>query len=438
MVDTGVAWTIAHSGRTIAGTSHFAEMLAAAGRDYDLLLVGYVSRFARDLRTAVNARHDLHAAGAAMLFCDEGVLSSDEDAWEHWAREAVEAEAYSRRLGRRISEGYRAKRRRHGDPGGHPPFGFRRGEAKLIEPDPKTVPMVRRIVDLSAAGVADRAIAAETGIGLYTVRGVLTSPLVVGRLRDGSAANWEPLIEVATWERAMAIRTRRATNTGRPAAPTRAYALSMLHCASCGRRLIGDSRYYRHREVCPGFTAVRPPRPPGQRGRIDGKGYRRELYEDAVGRVLQEVSLRAETLTRVVGTVTAPPSGPDRLALARIERERDAAMSRYRNDRDTAALDRVMRTLDNDEAEAKRERDQDGIPAAVAVRYLRDLAETWRAAEGGRGRRMLAEALFERIEARGFTELTMRLTDSAIAHGFAAAIPERLELFVAYGRGERI
>jgi len=206
LVDTGVAWTMAHSGRTIAGTSHFAEMLAGAGRDYDLLLVGYVSRFARDLRTAVNARHDLHAAGAAMLFCDEGVLSSDEDAWEHWAREAVEAEAYSRRLGRRISEGYRAKRRRHGDPGGHPPFGFRRGEAKLIEPDLKTVPMVRRIVDLSAAGVADRAIAAETGIGLYTVRGVLTSPLVVGRLRDGSAANWEPLIEVATWERAMAIR----------------------------------------------------------------------------------------------------------------------------------------------------------------------------------------------------------------------------------------
>ena len=31
----------------------------------------------------------------------------------------------------------------------------------------------------------------------------------------------------------------------------------------------------------------------------------------------------------------------------------------------------------------------------------------------------------------------MRLTDSAIAHGFAAAITERLDLFVAYGRGER-
>ena len=94
-------------------------MVARAGRDYDVLLVGYVSRFARNLRTAVNARHDLHAAGAAILFCDERVLSSDEDEWEAWARETVEAEAYSRRLGKRIREGYAAKYRRLSDPGGH-------------------------------------------------------------------------------------------------------------------------------------------------------------------------------------------------------------------------------------------------------------------------------------------------------------------------------
>lgn len=42
-------------------------MMSAAGRDFDVLLVGYVSCFARDLRTAVNARHDLHVRGAALL-----------------------------------------------------------------------------------------------------------------------------------------------------------------------------------------------------------------------------------------------------------------------------------------------------------------------------------------------------------------------------------
>ena len=68
-------------------------MLSRAGTEYDVLVVGYVSRFARDLRTAINARHELHAAGAAILFADERVLTSDEDSWELFAREAVEAEA---------------------------------------------------------------------------------------------------------------------------------------------------------------------------------------------------------------------------------------------------------------------------------------------------------------------------------------------------------
>lgn len=165
LVDTGISWTVAHSGRTISSTPEFRDMLARAGQDYDVVVVGYVSRLARDLRTAVNARHAVHEAGAAILFCDERLLSSDEDGWEQWAREAVEAEAYSRRLGRRIAEGYRAKKRRHADPGGHPPFGFRRNAAKLIEPDPETLPVVQRIVELAAEGWPDRAVAAEPPSG---------------------------------------------------------------------------------------------------------------------------------------------------------------------------------------------------------------------------------------------------------------------------------
>jgi hypothetical protein len=96
-----------------------------------------------------------------------------------------------------------------------------------------------------------------------------------------------------------------------------------------------------------------------------------------------------------------------------------------------------MLRLDAEEAEARRSRQADGVPADVAVRYLRELATTWHKAEGGPGRRMLAQALFERIEALGFREATLRLTDTALAHGFAAIIPERLDLTVGYGRGER-
>ena len=50
---------------------------------------------------------------------------------------------------------------------------------------------------------------------------------------------------------------------------------------------------------------------------------------------------------------------------------------------------------------------------------------------------MLAEALFSRIEVLGGLEATIHLTDAALAHGFAAAIPDRLDVTVGYGRGER-
>ena len=61
----------------------------------------------------------------------------------------------------------------------------------------------------------------------------------------------------------------------------------------------------------------------------------------------------------------------------------------------------------------------------------------WRT-DGGPGRRTMAEALFSRIEVIGGSEATIHLTEEAVAHGFAAAIPDRLEVTVGNGRGERI
>ena len=105
LVHAGIEWLVSHSGRTVASTVEWQDMLERAGRDYDVLVVGYASRFSRDARTAFNARHDLHSRGAALLFADERLLSSDDDSWDYWAKEAVEAESYSRRMGRRVREG---------------------------------------------------------------------------------------------------------------------------------------------------------------------------------------------------------------------------------------------------------------------------------------------------------------------------------------------
>ena len=189
LVDTGGAWQVAHSGRTIAATGQWAEMLAGAGEDWEVLVVGYVSRFARDLRTAVNARHDLHARGAVILFADERVLSSDEDEWERWAREAVEAEAYSRRLAKRIREGYAAKRRRLGVPGGNKaPLGTVR-DGRTITVDEVDMAVVRRVYELAAGGRTDREVGAVTGLALKHVAEILTNPFYIGRLLVGRAVS---------------------------------------------------------------------------------------------------------------------------------------------------------------------------------------------------------------------------------------------------------
>jgi len=140
---------------------------------------------------------------------------------------------------------------------------------------------------------------------------------------------------------------------------------------------------------------------------------------------------------RAVGMVVAPPSSPDTQALARIERERDSTMSGYRRDRDSGALDQAMARLEAEEHEARRPRQVDGVSADVAVRYLRELSTAWQKADGGPGRRMLAEALFSRIEVLGAREATIHLTNVAVAHGFAAAIPNQIVVVVGNGRGER-
>ncbi|HWH37099.1 MAG TPA: recombinase family protein [Candidatus Limnocylindrales bacterium] len=441
LVDSGLAWEPAQSGSTVYLGPAMAAMLdAARAGEFDVLVVAYVDRWQRNLRQTLNLLEDeLHPAGVAVWFCDEEILSSNDRAWDQLVDRAKAAESWLRVHRKRVREGLAAKLASKRDPGGRPPFGFRRNAEKLVEPDPAKGPVVRTIFEHSAGGLADREVAALSGVPLYTVRGILTSPLYVGRLRDGGPANWPPLVDVSVWNRIQAARSRRATNAGRPAHPSRPYALSMLYCASCGGHLTGDTGYYMHRDACLAFMAARPAR--AGRGRRDGKCYRREWYEGAIGQLLERVRLNASTLAAVVGEVAAPPASVDRLALARIERERDVALARYRRDRDAAVLERTMARLDREQVAAEQPVESEGIDAGDARRYLEQLADTWQALEHepGRGRRMLAEALFERIEALGFREATVHLTETAARHGLAAVLPSRLELAISgYGRGERI
>lgn len=209
----------------------------------------------------------------------------------------------------------------------------------------------------------------------------------------------------------------------------------MLHCAACGKRLTGDTGYYRHREPCQSFVAARAEH--HGRGQSPGHAYRRELYEQIVDALLAEASLGAGAIAGVVGEVGRADPTPDRSVRDRIARERERAMARYLRDRDAAALERTMARLDREESAAANPTHTEAIPADVAVRYVRELPETWRKAEGGSGRQLLASALFSRIEVLGIKEATVHLSEHAVRHGLAAALPAEMRILVNWsGREE--
>src|SRR6266542_6418177 len=128
LVDTGLTFQVAHSGRTVWRSPTMEAMLAEARRgSFDLLLAGYSDRWQRNLRRTLELLDDhLHPAGVALVMCDRRLLSSDRGDWDELVAESVAAERYSRRLSERITDGYKAKFDHHDDPGGHAALGFRR------------------------------------------------------------------------------------------------------------------------------------------------------------------------------------------------------------------------------------------------------------------------------------------------------------------------
>jgi hypothetical protein len=167
LADSALEWSVASSGWTSAWRTPTWEAMVASAQAgaFDVLVVGYVSRFLRNLKQTLIAVEDhLHAAGVVVLFADERLLSSDPSNWDQFVREAHEAEAYSRKLSKRVGEDYAAKRRRLGVPGGNrAPFGIiREGKPSTLRIDEARAVTVRRAYELAAVGQTDWEVAAAT------------------------------------------------------------------------------------------------------------------------------------------------------------------------------------------------------------------------------------------------------------------------------------
>ncbi len=415
LADTGLAWTVGRSGWSgpdsmddppATRTPEFRAMLAAAEAGaFDVLLVGYTARYMRDLALALSYRRWFHRQGVVVYICDDRILSSNPADWERFVDKCKAAEINSREQSRNVRAGYAAKRDTHGDPGGHPPFGFRRsGEAKVVEIDPERIATAVRAYALAATGLTDREVAGRLGLGLHTLRGILTSPLYRGRLRDGSAANWDAVVDEETWRRVADLRAARNRRSPGPArdAPDLCPADARVRrlrpparrrqgplppprgvCGvhgrpSCGRRGPRTPRAdpgpeLRARRVR-GDRAVRPGAGPPGRARRGG---------------------RCGCLCRGAGTE------PNQLRLARIEEERERALATYRRDRDPHVLEQTMRELDAAEAEASGGSERPTLPPDEVRRYLENLPAWWADADPDDRRALADDALRAHPRARG-------------------------------------
>ena len=166
-----------------------------------------------------------------------------------------------------MGDGYAAKRRRLGVPGGNrPPFGYLRVRSdpsnprspqQLVE-DPDNANLVRRAFELSASGMTDREVAVAVGLKLKHLREILKNPVYSGRLRTGEESGGPLLVTRALWDSVTVVRGKYSRRHRGPVS-RRTYALStLLHCAACGRRLTGHVGRYRHVDACAEFKAAKP------------------------------------------------------------------------------------------------------------------------------------------------------------------------------------
>jgi hypothetical protein len=162
-------------------------MLAAAGEQYDVLVVGYVSRFARDCTHGASTLGTTYTPPAPRS-CSSTSGSS------RATRTAGSSAGIARRRGRvvqppsSVSGLPRATRRSAGGsaiPGGNrPPLGTTR-RGRELEVDAASLEVVQRTYGLAATGATDRDVALQIGLRRKHVAEILTNPFYRGELRTG-------------------------------------------------------------------------------------------------------------------------------------------------------------------------------------------------------------------------------------------------------------
>ena len=475
LVDTGLVFTVAHSGRTVWRSDTMTAMLRAAqAGEFDVLLTGYFDRWQRNLRRTLEIVEDvLHPSGVSWVMCDRKLISTDPSDWDQMvARGARRGEVQPqperedhRRLRRQVQEA--------GDQGGHAGLGFRRaGDPPVLEIDPTTIHIAVALFERYATGaVSMEELAEEFSMTEGAVTMILRNPIYNGwvhRFRGSDIAErrpaaWRanPPVSDALWQRVEEVRERRRSLHGGPWTPDPTDMLrGILYCV-CGTRIKSDG------------TMGTPPRrrkahPRHQHCPEWGpqKGYSSPIYERLIGRQLSGVKFDAATKAKLTRALLARQTPVVDVTDRRIERmKRDLALEhaagRIGDDRYLEQMARLRAESSTTASVAAglgrpggSRRLHRGNRRDLGARHARGTGSTragdlrahhGQGAKRGPGEahadggahgsaravareRSITTAIFARTDVLGFERMEYELTSDAIALGLDAALPAVFEL----------
>ena len=448
-----------------AGRLEPALAWAAEGR-VKVGLVPYFSRFMRDPALAFAYRDAFHARGCVLYFADRRLLSSDPDRQGDFGEQAVKAQIDNLDRARAIAGGIAAKFRTYRDPGGHPPFGFRRsnGSRPVLEPDPDQIANARSLFELYATGrYSDDTLALEaarrgfrssrTGRPLTAagMADLLRNPIYNGYLvrfrgfadEERAEAPWrsgpdgDPPVSDDLWERVQAIRSERATVGARPT-HERIY-VPHLFCHGCGAALYGHASTGRRRMTHPTPACARWTEAAGGR-----TSFRAEIYEWQVAALLATAKVDDAAKERIVAALSDAAAPIDSRRVGRLEQElRTIALDNaFGRIGDADYLRRKTDLTTEIEAARRPQRSAGAIDPAKAFAYLDDLRSLWEIdlPEQPRHQHVRREyelrraeattAAFERLEVLGPVIVEVKLSENLLA-GRTLALslkPRRAEL----------
>ncbi|MDQ3549856.1 MAG: recombinase family protein, partial [Chloroflexota bacterium] len=234
----------------------FVQMIDdAESRQFDVIVVHKLDRFARNLRVTLETLDRLSSCDVTFVSISENMDFTTPIGRVLLSMLGAFAQYYSDNLSWETKKG-KHERKRQGMYNGHLPFGTMKGDDGIAIADPDTLPGIVLAFDAAAAGRSDRDVAAILNTAGYrtngnrganpftkdTARRILTNRFYLGELPEGDGG-WmqgkhEAMIDADLFDAAQRMRTMNRTNQVSVRTGARVHALtSMCVCGGCGSKM---------------------------------------------------------------------------------------------------------------------------------------------------------------------------------------------------------